>query len=235
MIANMSDWYDAGNPGDSRLTGFHIRNCIFDRVMQNELVIPGETDWSDLLFQIYLSASTDWRDAFQMHGVTIRDQTRSASQMYISIFQGANPTGTQSLQWFMTNHPNNVSNITVTSSSLFTSERTFGTALMPPQIPTYFTPNFAANGVSLTTVSAGDSGSGTSLIVNDSTWFRDPRYVSNDGSICTLHCNGANRQYTAINYATNTITMSSGFARSSGLAVNRSITSGSTPNRGAVR
>lgn len=235
-ILTLRDYLDdpkqgGGNYGGStRVNDLRILNCLFDRLMLNEIYIPGGTDWRDLLMVIVLSSGVSWQNVIQMHGCTIRDASRDASQIYIDISRGVSPPGRRSLQWFLDNHPANFSNITVQTGELFTSPRTFGTSIMPPQIPTYFTPLTTANGVNLTTVAGSDAGSGTTLRVVDSTVFVDPRY----GTSPQIHCNGANRSYTAINYATHELTMASGFSRSSGMGVNRAITSGSTPNRGAV-
>jgi hypothetical protein len=73
-------------------------------------------------------------------------------------------------------------------------------------------------GTSLTTVAAGDTGSGTSLIVNDATFFQDGlgvTGVSADGICAGTTLAGASCvMTTAVNYATNTLTLASGISRS---------------------
>jgi hypothetical protein len=78
-------------------------------------------------------------------------------------------------------------------------------------------------GTNLTTVAAGDSGSGTSLVVNDANYFQDGwglpagtglgQVTPDCISITTV---GNHVCIVSINYATNTITMASGFSRSNG-------------------
>lgn len=81
-----------------------------------------------------------------------------------------------------------------------------------------------AAGTNLTTVAAGDSGSGTSLVVNDATFFEDGMGLTNANSTVSGDCIavttvGNHVCVTAVNYSTNTLTMASGFSRSSGDAV----------------
>ena len=76
-------------------------------------------------------------------------------------------------------------------------------------------------GTYLTTVAAGDSGSGTSLVVNDASYFQDSYGLSNDNSTVYPDCIsvttvGNHVCITAVNYSTNTLTMASGFSRSDG-------------------
>ena len=78
-----------------------------------------------------------------------------------------------------------------------------------------------AAGRYLTTVAAGDSGSGTSLVVNDASYFQDSYGLSNDNSTVYPDCIsvttvGNHVCITAVNYSTNTLTLASGFTRSNG-------------------
>lgn len=78
-----------------------------------------------------------------------------------------------------------------------------------------------AAGTNLTTVAAGDSGSGTSLVVNDASFFQDGMGLTNANSTVSGDCIsvttvGNHVCITAVNYTTNTLTMASGFSRSSG-------------------
>jgi hypothetical protein len=79
-------------------------------------------------------------------------------------------------------------------------------------------------GTSLTTVAAGDSGSGTSLVVNDASYFQDGYGLSNANSTVNPDCVsvttvGNHVCITAVNYSTNTLTLASGITRSVGDSV----------------
>lgn len=78
-----------------------------------------------------------------------------------------------------------------------------------------------AAGTYLTTVASGDSGSGTSLVVSDASYFQDGYSLTNANSTVYPDCIsittvGNHVCITSINYATNTLTMASGFSRSVG-------------------
>lgn len=90
----------------------------------------------------------------------------------------------------------------------------------------------------VTTVAVGDSGSGTSLVVNDAAYFSDGYGIVNADWIRV----GASTtvQISSINYATNTITLTSGISRSSGNpvylykdSVGNVVLTGTQPNIGA--
>ena len=73
----------------------------------------------------------------------------------------------------------------------------------------------AGVGQPLTTVAAGDSGSGSSLILNDAHFFQ-PGWAGTQGDVIRLGSTAGSprAQITAINYSTNTLTLSSAPARS---------------------
>lgn len=72
-------------------------------------------------------------------------------------------------------------------------------------------------GTYLTTVAPGDSGSGTSLIVNDASYFQAGWGIQGISSDCVSVTTTTNHVCaTAINYSTNTITLASGITRSVG-------------------
>jgi hypothetical protein len=78
-----------------------------------------------------------------------------------------------------------------------------------------------AAGTYLTTVASGDTGSGTSLVVNDASYFQDGYGLSNANSTVSPDCIAITTVsnhvcITAVNYSTNTLTMASGFSRSPG-------------------
>jgi hypothetical protein len=80
-----------------------------------------------------------------------------------------------------------------------------------------------AAGTYLTTVASGDSGSGTSLVVTDASYFQDSYGLSNANSTVYPDCisittvsNHVCIAISGINYSANTITLQSGISRSVG-------------------
>jgi hypothetical protein len=93
-------------------------------------------------------------------------------------------------------------------------------------------------GTYLTTVAVGDSGSGTSLIVNDAGFFQDGSGTVNADWIRVGAANTV--QISSIDYSTNTITLTSGISRSAGDPVylykdsnGRIVLFGTAPDMGA--
>lgn len=81
-----------------------------------------------------------------------------------------------------------------------------------------------AAGTYLTTVAAGDSGSGTSLAVNDASYFQDGYGLSNaystvDGDCIAVGTASNHVCVTSVNYSTNTLTLASSISRSAGQGV----------------
>jgi len=79
-------------------------------------------------------------------------------------------------------------------------------------------------GTYLTTVSSGDAGSGTSLAVNDASYFQDGYGLSNAYSTVQPDCIAVGTAsnfvcVTKVNYATNTLTLASSISRSPGEGV----------------
>lgn len=79
-------------------------------------------------------------------------------------------------------------------------------------------------GTYLTTVAVGDSGSGTSLVVNDAAYFQDGYGLSNAYSTVSPDCVAVGTAsnhvcVTAVNYTTNTLTLASSINRSAGQGV----------------
>jgi hypothetical protein len=231
-IIEARDWLDDNQPGEepvqgiTRFTDLQFKNCLFRNVSMDAFA-----SWIDDIIVMYLSAGVDWTQCIQMHGITIEDPTRTASTFYTNITRGVSPPGRQTLTYMLANYPANFSNITVQSGAIFPSPPDTDEDIESDEIATYYTPSVTANGVNLTTAN-GSGSAQTSLTVHDSRWFTDPRY----GTSPQIHINGVgNRSYTAINKSTHVITLSAAATWSNGAAVNRAITSGSTPNRGAVR
>jgi len=74
-----------------------------------------------------------------------------------------------------------------------------------------------AGGAYLTTVSGSDSGSGTSLVVNDANFFQDGWNISGVSPDCiSVTAVGNHVCITSINYATNTLTLSGSIQRTAG-------------------
>jgi len=102
-----------------------------------------------------------------------------------------------------------------------------------------------AAGTYLTTVASGDSGSGTSLVVNDASYFQDGYGLSNAYSTVYPDCIAVGTAsnhvcVTAVNYATNTLTLASSISRSAGQGVyllsksdGVQVLTGSAPDMGA--
>jgi hypothetical protein len=96
-------------------------------------------------------------------------------------------------------------------------------------------------GTYLTTVAAGDSGSGTSLVVDDAAYFQDGYGISGVNADCLAVTSVTNQVcITAVNYPTNTLTLASGITRSAGDPVwlssdstGRTVLIGNAPNIGA--
>jgi hypothetical protein len=99
-----------------------------------------------------------------------------------------------------------------------------------------------AAGTYLTTVAAGDSGAGTSLVVTDADYFQDGSgIIGVNGDCISVTTVGNHVCITAVNYSTKTLTMASGFSRTVGDAVwlysdstGRQVLVGSAPNIGAT-
>jgi hypothetical protein len=99
-------------------------------------------------------------------------------------------------------------------------------------------------GTHLTTVAAGDSGSGTSLVVTDAGFFQDGLGLNAAGvqADCISVTTVSNHVcVTAVNYSTNTLSMASGFSRSAGDPIwlysksdGVQVLVGSAPNIGAT-
>jgi len=102
-----------------------------------------------------------------------------------------------------------------------------------------------AAGTHLTTVAAGDSGSGTSLVVSDAAYFQDGYGLSNAYSTVNGDCIAVGTAsnhvcVTAVNYTTNTLTLASSISRSVGQGVylysksdGMQVLTGSVPDLGA--
>jgi hypothetical protein len=99
-------------------------------------------------------------------------------------------------------------------------------------------------GTHLTTVAAGDSGSGTSLVVTDAAFFQDGLGLNAAGVQADCIAVGTASNHvcvTAVNYSTNTLTLASSISRSSGQGVylysksdGTQVLTGSAPNIGAT-
>jgi hypothetical protein len=122
--------------------------------------------------------------------------------------------------------------------------------LADPQFVNYAGNDFDLNpgspaigaGTYLTTVAAADSGSGTSLVVNDANFFQDGSGITGVNADCISVTTVTNHVcITAVNYSTNTLTLASSITRSAGNPVwlysdstGRTVLIGSAPNIGAT-
>ena len=96
-------------------------------------------------------------------------------------------------------------------------------------------------GTNLTTVASADSGSGTSLVVADASYFQDGFGLSTVKGDCIAVGTASNHVcVTAVNYSTNTLTLSSPISRSDGQGVylysksdGVQVLTGSEPDMGA--
>lgn len=230
-IVEVRDYLDDGPAGTTRISDLQIRNCLVRNVLQNTI-----TSWANRLLVVVCSSGVNWQNVIQMHGVTIQDPTRTADSIYVDISRGVSPPGTRSLTYMMANYPANFSNITVQTGELFTSPPATSIDILPSEISTYYAPSVTANGVDLT-LANGAGSSSTSLVVDDSRYFTDPRWLQMVGeSNPQVYIDGVgNVSYSAINYATHTLTLVSAQTWADNAPINRAITSGATPNRGAVR
>jgi hypothetical protein len=228
-IAIMRDWLDEGYAGNTRLSDYQWKNCIIDQI-----ALAPYSSWVNHILLCYISSGMDWTNCVQMHGITVRDSAgRTGDDFLVTIDRaaGGGGVGTRSITYMLANYPANFSNWTFVTANPFSTSLAAATNITANDIATYYTPNTLANGVSLT-LANGAGVATTTLVVDDSRWFTDPRY----GTSPQVHINGVgNRSYTAINYATHTLTLSAVATWADNAPVNRAITSGATPNRGAVR
>jgi hypothetical protein len=133
------------------------------------------------------------------------------------------------------------------NSGAFTSDP--GNLYADPLFANYSANNFSLSsgspaigaGTYLTTVATGDSGSGTSLVVNDAGFFQDGSGIAGVNGDCVAVTTVTNHIcITAVNYSTNTLTLASSISRSAGAHIwlysdssGRQVLSGSGPNIGA--
>lgn len=231
------NWPSPDN-GQTPLFDFVMKNCIARNVASNPRV-----EWTDQLFVIELYGISSWTSVFPngiCHGLTVQDSTRDFDDLYITIVGGGAP-GQQTVNHYLTNYSSMFSNWTHTTDANLDNAPAPASDATLTSINTEYLPVSDSlsigQGVHLTTVSGSDTGSGTSLIVNDAKWFDNPTdgnpgFGPHSVAGFMVNVNGTNREYTAINYSTNTLTMAAGFSRSAGQSVNRKIASGSAPNRG---
>jgi hypothetical protein len=234
------DWYDV--PGAAGFTPLY--DLCMKNIVARQLATNPRSGWGNYLINIWLASGFyDWEDQFPngiLHGFTLQDSSGRDWDDFRIVISNAGAPGNQTVQYYLTNYPNLFSNFTITTDANLDNTPTSTadadiTDIIGEYVPVSDSLS-VGQGVALTNVATADTGSGTSLIVDDATWFDDPQdgapSFGEQSAGFYVHCNGANRQYTAINYATNTLTMSAGFSRSDGQAVNRKIASGSAPNRG---
>jgi hypothetical protein len=132
-------------------------------------------------------------------------------------------------------------------AGLFTDDS--GNRMSDPKFANYSSNDFSllsgspalAGGTYLTTVASADSGSGTSLVVNDAGFFQDGSGIPGVNSDCIAVTTVANHVCVAsVNYQTKTLTLTGSLTRSAGNPVwlysdstGRTVLIGSAPNIGA--
>jgi hypothetical protein len=132
-------------------------------------------------------------------------------------------------------------------AGLFTDDS--GNRMSDPKFADYASNDFSllsgspalAGGTYLTTVANADSGSGTSLVVNDAGYFQDGSGIPGVNSDCIAVATVANHVCVAsVNYQTKTLTLTGSLTRSAGNPVwlysdstGRTVLIGSAPNIGA--
>jgi hypothetical protein len=129
---------------------------------------------------------------------------------------------------YCTASPCNLYGHNYSASPLFSADP--GNVVADPKFVSYAGNNFSllpnspavGAGTYLTTVASGDSGSGTSLLVTDASYFQDGLGLNAAGvqADCVSVTTVTNHVcVTAVNYSTNTLTLASGISRSSGDSV----------------
>jgi hypothetical protein len=239
-VADMRDYLDDGAGGATRISDYQFKNLIIRNIATDT-----RDGWEDELIHVVGSTGVNLLTVVSMHGITIEDATRTLDTLYVNVSRGTNAFNKISLTAAMASYPTLFSNITVTTDAGLDDAPDAATDILAEDLADYYTLNPAdthslAQGVSLTLANgAAAGGSSTALVVDDARWFDDPQ----DGAPAFgqqsigffVHVNGANREYTAINYTTNTITLASAANWADNAPVNRRISSGNTPNRGYMR
>ncbi len=222
----MRDYGSGNNP----LGTCELKNCIW--------IEPGTAAdrWLDFVF-----LTGTWSDQLtSVDGHTIEMASRTFADLEVRLAGGGGP-GIISVTTALASHGSVFSNITLTTDADLDSLPAAGTPADPTDLATELAlagtnTDSLENGVNLTAVASSDSGSGTSLVVDDARWFPNPEDGDAESGAFQQYqanVNGTNRTYTAVNYATNTLTMSAGFTRSSGQSVNlRTTSAGNVPSRG---
>lgn len=220
---------DYGSANRDPLGSIEMVNCI--------LIEPATSD------NVVISAIFDsgtWSQQFRrMEGITFQCASRDFDDLQVRM-SGAGGPGFISLTTALASHSGVFSSFDLVTDANLDNLPADDEDTDPSDLITVLALDVAdtdslENGVNLTTVAAGDAGSGTTLTVNDVRWIVDPAEgVAEAGAWqqFQINVNGTNRTYTAVNRANNTITMASGFTRSAGQGVNLRITSGTTPSRG---
>lgn len=188
-----------------------------------------------------------WRDFFELHGALIENATGDCADVYIT----ASGDGRQNIPYYVANYPALFSNITCTTNAGYGNAPASGTRTTMANFATHWTPTSttltAGQGSDLTQAS-GPGTNSTNLCVDDIYGFLDPdgRSISTAaGQIGSfgawmVNLDGTNVAYT--NLATNgtfpnvsgCFTLVTPTDWPDNAPVNYPISSGSSPNLGAI-
>ena len=238
--------------GSNRLAGYVLKNGISMRTTTAPTCCDGDETgaWVDEFAHIYMY-SGDWHDVLQVHGWTHQNATGNCNDTYVSYDGVASAPGRVSLSWLMANAATQFSNITcTTNANMPGGGPAAATNLTSSNYITSYTPTVGdahslGRGVALTTTTAPGRAT-TSVPVADAAWFPDPNgwgapVVGQWAGAYQIHIEGVgNVTYTDVAigaYPNNagSITTSTPVTFASGAAVNYSISTGSSPNRGIKR
>lgn len=212
--------------------------------------------YNDTLYQDYVQVPTTQVDNI---GYSTTYSGNNSSILNVLMQDVLNPLGSSGA-WYSVNDSTGVStgyellwDSVCTSSCTYSGLATTDTGNVEGQnpelpdpangnvVPPVGSPALSA-GTNLTTVAAGDSGTGTSLVVNNAAFFQDGLGVSGVNADCIAVTTTTNHVcITAVDYATNTLTLASSVTRTAGDKVWLYSNSGGTvvlpsggPNIGAV-
>jgi len=179
----------------------------------------GFHNWNDYL-------GDPWQNMRIAGNCIAHDESATASD--IKIYHES--YSTQTITWFESNHATNVNNNTVADPEFSTD---------PPTAKAHFAltsgSSARAAGIDLTTITSA-TGSGTSFVVEDATFFRDDMGWSAQGITGdSINIAGTVRTVSEVDYATNTITVTSSVSWTMGDEVNLDdYMVGAAPDAGAI-
>lgn len=225
--------------------GFSFKNGIIRNVATN----PNFPSWTDEIIHCnFISSNPATWSAYapQFHGITVEHATKDCTQLYITL-SGDGAPGKQTIQWWLNNHPTLYSNWDCTSDANLDNAPAAGSDQAIADYATDYLPVSdtlsIAKGVNLALATNSGSNS-TNLCIDRAGHFTDPKSFDDptggqsSGGYGVHIAGEGNVGYTARSITTwpaGCLTLDTASDWSIGTPVNLPITSGSTPNRGAVR